>query len=196
MSALRLFPSGVVSRLNSASRFSMQVRKYFAFSALIFLLAFFNCFAHVNCFSGDLFNCFAHVNCFAHGPLNFIVSNLFNFIVCDLFNFITRNLFNCLAHNYTLIYLIFVERDIMIFMNILIAPILFLMWGYNITIDGNVCNVIEMCSTMFCIRCTTFGLFMRTINMFLHISIYGMYSFNIIFVHIQNLFHLIDGYLL
>ena len=32
----------------------------------------------------------------------------------------------------------------MIFLTIFLYPILFLLWGYTITIDGNVCNVLEI----------------------------------------------------
>ena len=80
----------------------------------------------------------------------------------------------------------------MIFLNIFLSTICFL-WSYTITINVNVCNAIEMYSSMFCIRCTTFVFFMKTINMFSYVSVYVLYLLYIIFVHIQNLFHLIDG---
>ena len=42
VSVLILFPSGVVGRLYSSSRLSIQVKKPFALPALIFLLAFYS----------------------------------------------------------------------------------------------------------------------------------------------------------
>ena len=39
---------------------------------------------------------------------------------------------------------IFLEWGIPIFLMIFFSPIFFLLWCYNITIDGNVCNVFEM----------------------------------------------------
>ena len=43
---------------------------------------------------------------------------------------------------------------------------------------------------MFRIRCTTFWFFMKTINMFLYVSVYGMYFFYLIFLNIQDIFQL------
>ena len=114
----------------------------------------------------------------------------------QFFNFFACVWYNCFAHNYTLICLIYVERDLMIFLTIFLSAIFFLLWGYTIPINGNVFNVIEMCSTMFWIHCTTFGLFITTINMFLNVSVYGIYIFYLRFVHSQNLSHLINGFLL
>ena len=83
--------------------------------------------------------------------------NLFNFISRVLFNCVALVLFNSFAHNCTLICLIFVERDIMIFLTILLYPNLFILWGYTINIDSNIRNVIEMCSNMFWMRGTFLG---------------------------------------
>ena len=171
VSILRLFPSGVVIHTDSAGRLLIQVRKYFSGPALIILLAI----------------------CSIVLLTSTIFLQFFNFIDSNLFNCFARVWYNCFARNYNLIWLIFFERDITIFLNILISPILFLLWGYTITIDGNVHNVIEMCSTMLRICCTTLGFFMTTINMFLNVSVYDMYSFYLRFLHIQQIFHLIDG---
>ena len=142
---------------------------------------------------------------------NFFLSacNLFNFIDCNLLNFIVRNLFNyfacvwyscfeiiwynCFARVCALICLIFVERDIIIFLDISLSPILVRLWDYNITINGNFSNFIEIYITMWWIRWTNFGLFMTTAIMFSHVLVYGMYIFYFKFVHIQNIFHIIDG---
>ena len=43
---------------------------------------------------------------------------------------------------------------------------------------------------MFRIRCTTFWFFMKTINMFLYVSVYCMYFFYLIFLNIQDIFQL------
>ena len=53
-----------------------------------------------------------------------------------------------------------------------------------------------MCSIMFQICCTTSRLFLTTINMFSHISVYGMYFFYLRFLHIHNLFRFTYGPLL
>ena len=145
MSVPRLFPSGVVNCLDSASRLCIQKSTYFSFTASTIL-------------SCVLLNCFAHVNCFAR--------NSFNLIACDLFNWFARVWFNCFPRNYTFICRIFVERDLMIFLTIFLSPILFLLWVYTTTINGNASNVIEMCSTMFRICCTNFGLFITNIYIF------------------------------
>ena len=127
-----------------------------------------------------------------------------------LFNFIARGLFNCF-----LLYLVqlfcprlvqfflsrlysylphFFKSYLIILLTIFLSFVLFLVWGYITTIDANVHNSIEVCSTMFCICCTTFKIFMTTINMFLHVSVYGMYFLYLIFLHIQN--PLINGHFL
>ena len=163
----------------------------FLFPNYFFARIFFNCFARVNCFDCDLFN--------------FIVWHLFNFFARVLINCFALVWFNFFARNYTLICIIFVERYHMIFLalifidryhtiflTIFLSPILFLLWCYDITIKVNVCSVIKMCSILFRIRCTTFGFFMTTINMFSHVSVNGLYFLYIRFVHIHNLFHLTD----
>ena len=129
-----------------------------------------------------LFIFFAHINFFPT-----ICSIFFH----DLFNFFARILYNIFAHTYTFVCLILAERDLMIFLMILFSPFFLLIMGFTITIGGNVRNVIEMCSSMFRIRCMTFRFLMTAINMFLHILVYGMYLFYLRFVHIQNLFCLI-----
>ena len=126
----------------------------------------------------------------------FFTRNLFTFIVRDLFNGFTRAWFNCFACNYTLICLIFSEMDLTIFLTITLFPIFLLLWVYTITIDGNVCNIIEMCRIMFQICCTDFGFFMTTISMFSHVSVYVMYFFYLISVNIHNVFYLTDASLL
>ena len=74
----------------------------------------------VNYFGRYLFNCLARV--------------WFNYFACFWFNFF--------AHNYNLICLIFSERGLTIFMTISLSLILFLLWGYTITINDNVHNII------------------------------------------------------
>ena len=69
----------------------------------------------------------------------------------------------------------------------------FLILGYTINVDGNICNVIEIFSILFQIRCTTFRLFMTTINMLLDLSVHGMYFFYLRFVHIHNIFRFTNG---
>ena len=156
------------------------------------------CCSRLIFFARVLLNCFAHINYFDR--------NLFNFIVCDLLNCFALIWFNCFACSYTIICLIFlerdhtiflarsfVERDHTIFLTIFLYPIVYLLWGYTITIDVNVFNVIVICSILFRICCTNYLLFMTTVNMLLHVSVYGMYLSYLIVVHIHNIFHLTDG---
>ena len=117
----------------------------FDLSEEIFLCSRFNYSARV------LFNCFARVNCFAR----------------NLFNCFARIWFNFFARNYTLIFLIFAESDLKIFL----SPIFLLLWVYTITINGNVGNVIEMCRTLFWIRCTCFWFLVKTINISLQVLV-------------------------
>ena len=78
--------------------------------------------------------------------------NLFNVIARELFNcfvfvwFICFVFvwFNCSPHNYTLIFLIVLERDLTVFLMIFLSLILFILWGYTITMDCNVRNVVKM----------------------------------------------------
>ena len=125
---------------------------------------------------------------FARNLFNFIARIWLNCCVCVWLNFFYRN--------HTLICLIFVEWDLMFFLTILLSPIVFLLWGYTISINSNFFNVIEMCSAMFWIWFMTFGLFITTRNMFSYVLVYGMYVFYLIFLKIRNLFYLFDGCLL
>ena len=47
-----------------------------------------------------------------------------------------------------------------------------------------------MCSALFRTCCTPFQFFMRTINMFLNVTVYGTYFFYIRLVYLHNLFHI------
>ena len=60
-----------------------------------------------------------------------------------LFIFFACVWFNCFDRNYAITSLIFVERNLTIFLVIFPFPIFF-MWGYNISINDNVCNVFDM----------------------------------------------------
>ena len=94
-----IFSSGVAI-CDASSRLSRRSKKYFAVTALIFLLIFLNIFACV--------------------------------------------LFNCFARNYTIIFFIFSERNLMIFLAIFLSPIFSLLWGCTITIDVNGQYVFEI----------------------------------------------------
>ena len=82
----------------------------------------------------------------------------------NLFNCFARVWFFFFAHNYTLILFIYVQRNLMIFLKILLSPIFILLWVYTITIDSNVCNVFEMYSVLFRKHCTFFLFLVTTIN--------------------------------
>ena len=53
-----------------------------------------------------------------------------------------------------------------------------------------------MCRDLFQIRCTSSWFFMTAVNIFLNVSVYGIYIFYLRCVHSQNLSHLINGFLL
>ena len=163
---LRLFPSGVFVSIYYPSSLLMQVKKYFAVTDLIVFSHF------VQLFHSNQLFCSRFVKLFCSRLVHFF------------------------PRNYTLICLIFVEWDLMFFLTILLSPIVFLLWGYTISINSNFFNVIEMCSAMFWIWFMTFGLFITTRNMFSYVLVYGMYVFYLIFLKIRNLFYLFDGCLL
>ena len=142
-------PGEVVICLDCASIFSMQVSRRFAFPDLIVLLKFVQLFL-----SRQLFR-----------------SQFFNFIARSWFNFIACVWFNCFARNYTLIFLIFVKRDLTIFLKIFLSTIFFILQSYTITIDSKVWYNIEMCSTLFRIRFTSFLLLVTSINISLQLSV-------------------------
>ena len=148
VSVLRLFPSGVVNNLDSeysARRLSVQVRKYVSVPALIVLLLFVSIV-------------------FLTSTVLLAICSILLLAICSIYSLVfwynrfARVWYNCFASQlYSYMPLIFIEKDLMIFLTIFFSHILFILWGYTITIDGNIRKIIEMCSTMFRIRCTTFG---------------------------------------
>ena len=179
-----LFPSRVSIFLDSASILSIQVSKSFDVPTLIILLEFCSMFF------------LKFVQFYYSWFVQFYFSHFFQLFFSYLDQLLRLHLVQKFACKYTLICPIFVKRGLMIFLTIFLSTILFLMLGYNFTIDGNFCNFIEMCSTLLWIRCITFGFFMTTINMFPHVLFYGMYFLYLRIVNIQNLFCLTDVYLL
>ena len=65
----------------------------------------------------------------------------------------------------------------------------FLLHNYTIATDGNVCNVSEICSTLFQIRCPYLWLLITTINIISHVLVCGTYLFYLGTVYIHNIFH-------
>ena len=86
-----------------------------------------------------------------------------------------------LAFFNTLICLIFIKRNLKIFLTIFFIPIFFLLWNYTINIDGNFCNIFEMYSDLFWIHCTSLQLFGS------HNMIFNY--FMVIFLILHKLFH-------
>ena len=163
------FPSGVDS--NGVGRFLSKALKWGIY-AIIFL-------ANFLLFARNL------INSVAHGFILF-AHNLFNLIACGLLNCFARNLFNYVACVFlnALINPIFVVR---IYLKIFLTPILFLLWKYTVSTNGNVCNVFKMCSTLLRIHCTYFWFLMTNINMFFHVSVYRAHFFYLLFVYFHNL---------
>ena len=56
------------------------------------------------------------------------------------------------------------------------------LWNYTGTIYNNVCNVFKRCSSMLQIHCTSFWLFMTTIDIFLSVLVYVMHLLYLRFV--------------
>ena len=100
----------------------------------------------------------------------------FTLIARGLFNFFYRVLFQSFSRGFpnTPIYLIFF---VIIRLAIFLTSILFLLCNYTDTIDSNICNVFNMCSYLFQIRCTSLGFLMTTINIHSHVLVYGTYYF-------------------
>ena len=72
----------------------------------------------------------------------------------------------------------------------------FNLWNYTGTIYSNVLNVFKMCSVLFRIGCMSFQLFIRTINMYSYVPVYGTYFFSLVVVYFCNFYHLIDSRIL
>ena len=92
--------------------------------------------------------------------------------------------------------LIFVVRNLMTFLTVFLSLFLFLLWDYTFTINGYVRNDFEMYSALFYICCTFFLLCIITINISLHLSVFGTYFFYLRTVYIHNLFHHIEVHIL
>ena len=67
------------------------------------------------------------------------------------------------------------------------------MWGYNITIHSNVCNVIEMHSLLLWILCTSFWFLVTTINISLKVLVCCTWLICLRIEWPQIFFHLNDG---
>ena len=182
VSLLRLSPIGVVIRLDSASKLSMQARKYFALPALIILLTFFSIV-------------------FLASTVLLAICFILFLAICSILLFAIFRFF-CLCLDQ-----LFWLHLVQLFCLQLQSYFSHFHWkGYydlprdiplsTITIDSNARNVIQMCSILFRIRCLTFGFFMKTINMFSHVSANGMYLFYLRFLHTHNIFNITDRRLL
>ena len=80
---------------------------------------------------------------FARNLLNFIARIWLNICVLVLLNFFVYVWLNCFDFKDTPIFLILFERDMAFFL-IFVYTVFFLLWGYTITIDGNVCIIFEI----------------------------------------------------
>ena len=140
-----------------------------------------------------------------------VICSILLFTICSIvfFGFFSicfaRVWFNCFSWNFTLICLIFVKLDHTIFVVRIFLKgsydtpdnrslsHFFSSGVYTITIDNNICHVIEMCSTLFRILCASFWLVLTTINMSSQVLFPCKYFLCLIIEWIQNLFYMTDG---
>ena len=123
----------------------------------------------------------------------FFVITFCSLTICSIWLIAVNSIFSARIFLNTNIYLIF--SVVKICLEIFLTPI-FLLYKYNRIINGNVCNTFKIFSVMFRIGLPYLWFFMTSINMFLHVSVYGTYLLFIRFVSIQNIYHITDGCIL
>ena len=141
------FPSGVIICLDYDSRLLIQVRKYFAVPTLIFLLVFCSIVSLV--------------------PTVLLT-------ICSILLLASSS--NVLLASGSIVSLAIILLVSSFFLKLIWRSYwcsssipFFLLWGYTITINGNFHNIIEMCSTLSQIRCTSFWFLVTTGNIGLQV---------------------------
>ena len=139
LSVLRMFPSGVVIRLDYSSWLSMQVRIYFAVTALVVSVAFCS---------------------------NVLPTSIVLFVICSILLLLFCSI---ILLAIILLFSLFLSKGILRYYwqsswGSSSIPFFSYMVLYYYNLNSNVCNDIEMCSTLLWIRCTPFWFLVTTIN--------------------------------